>query len=173
MPEQLDRKPPSPKFPDPLSKEQGSRLAGHLVSPMFPWFFGTQLLCGAVAFLTSLAWWRTTTGKVRITLLALALVLTCFGWILEAQIHEMRGPRNNETDTVIALMVNAQKASPGEVQAALGRAEAARATFGMWHGVSMLINLLTILLVLPALALAGVLPSRTDTPVPQAPTASA
>lgn len=161
MPDELAKEPPTAKFPDPLRKEQGSRLAGFVISPMFPWFFGVQLLCGAVAFFTSLAWWRTTTGKVRITLLALALALVCFGWILESQISELRKPRNNETDTVINLMSLGAKASIPELQAAVGRAEAARATFGMWHGVSMLANLLTLVLLLPALALAGVLPART------------
>jgi outer membrane protein assembly factor BamB len=48
--------PPSPKFPDPLRKEQGTRAAGHAISPLFDWYFIIQAVCAVVALVTALGW---------------------------------------------------------------------------------------------------------------------
>lgn len=54
-PPELEKAPPSQRFPDPLRKEQGSRIAGAAVGPMFPWYYGLQLACGVLALATALA----------------------------------------------------------------------------------------------------------------------
>jgi len=160
-PDVLTMKPPSEKFPTPLRREQGSLLAGDIVSPMFPWFFAAQFVCGVVAVLTAFAWWRTTTGKVRIVLLLLALALVCFGWIVEAKVSELRDERNRETIQLFNYITLNNKAQEPQ----LAVVNAARSNFGMWHGISMLANVLTLALVAPAMLLAGVLPG--DPPEPR------
>src|SRR5262245_15732611 len=56
VPPELDKPPPSASFPDPLRKEQGSRIAGAAVGPMFRPYYLLQVGCGVVALLTALAW---------------------------------------------------------------------------------------------------------------------
>jgi len=49
VPAELEKPPPSPKFPDPLRKEQGSRIAGAAVGPMFGPYYYLQFGCAFVA----------------------------------------------------------------------------------------------------------------------------
>lgn len=157
MPEHLKNKAPlSPRFPDPLSKEQGSLIAGEIVSPMFPWFFGTQVVCGVVALLTALAWRSSQAGQVRIVVAIVALSLAVAGWGLEVQVSELRKPRNEATH----LVLGAEKPTKPMIE----EAEARRAAFGMWHGISMLVNLMTLVLVVPLVGLCAALPATPTAP---------
>src|SRR6516164_5491862 len=56
VPPELEKSPPSARFPDPLRKEQGSRIAGAAVGPMFRPYYILQVACGELALLTALAW---------------------------------------------------------------------------------------------------------------------
>jgi glycerol-3-phosphate acyltransferase PlsY len=150
----FEKEHPGPQFPEPLRREQGSRLAGAVVTPQFPWYFGIQAGCAIVASVTALAWASRPGGRVhrlRALVLVLALGTVALGGWLGSVVDDLRGPRNELSDKV--LTSNAP--STEDVQAAA----AARARFGMWHGISMLQNVVTLLLVAVALALAAWLPT--------------
>jgi acyl-phosphate glycerol 3-phosphate acyltransferase len=148
--------PPTPLFArsdDAINgpKEQGVRAAGHAITPMFHWYFVVQGVCGFIALATALPWARL--GGVhrwRLSLLLTALVLVIAGWPLEMRIDALRTPRNQATEEYLrapepALALNAMKA--------------ARAEFGIWHGVSVMVNLAVIACVFAATVLAGHLPA--------------
>jgi hypothetical protein len=136
-------------FPSPLAREQGSRAAGVAVSGIFPFFFALQTGCAAVALVTS---WGIG-GPVRKGLCIAGLVVVLSGWGIERLVHELRLPRNELTDRALA--------DPNP--SILTEARMARARFGMWHGVSLLVNFaaLGITLALVSLPLP---PNRTPTP---------
>ena len=139
-----------------VEKEQGSRAAGAAVSPMFSWYFGLQLGCAVVALLTALRFLSVEpTAKVhkaRLIVLILANLLMLAGLGLERKVSDLRGPRNDLTDKLL-------QAAP-DIPAQLYReAVEARQAFGMWHGISTLLNLGTIILVTIAMALAARLPA--------------
>src|SRR5205807_9190951 len=48
-PADLERPRPSERFPEPLRKEQGSRIAGVAVGALFPWYYGIQAAGAALA----------------------------------------------------------------------------------------------------------------------------
>ncbi len=148
---------PSEKFPHPLRLEQGSRVAGAAVGPLFGWYFGIQGVCGAVAAFTAVAWAfsypRQRGHKYRAIVLVVALASVGVGWWLERIVSEKRIPRNELTDACLL--------SPERSQAEVLHAEAARAEFGRWHGYSLMVNFLTLGLVTVAMAFAASLPTRT------------
>jgi acyl-phosphate glycerol 3-phosphate acyltransferase len=154
--ERYDKPRPSEKFPEPLRKEQGTRAAGAAVGPLFGWYFSIQTVCGLVAVMTALSWLRfgRRLHRIRAAVLVLALLTVAGGWALEAKVNQLIGPRDEKTDAVL------KQAQPSaeEIQAA----EQARASFWMWHGMSMLLNLATVLLVTLAMALAAFLPAPVE-----------
>jgi glycerol-3-phosphate acyltransferase PlsY len=151
--------PPSDKFPKPLTKEQGSRLAGAAVGPLFPWYFGIQTVCALVALMTALA--RVGRGgrvhRLRAGVLLAALIAVGVGWWLDHVVEGLRGPRYELTDAVLR--------SPHPLPADVAAAEEARATFLAWHSASLIDNLVALLLVTLALALAARLPEAGGEPV--------
>ena len=155
LPEQLKRDRPSASFPDPLRKEQGSRIFGAAVGPMFDWYFGIQLVCGILAVATAYAWYNATPGgmvhKVRFVVLAVALVTVGIGWWLDREVGERRDKRRDTSDAVLL--------NPQPTPEMIAAADAARADFGKWHGYSLIANFATILLVLVGMALAAQLPA--------------
>jgi acyl-phosphate glycerol 3-phosphate acyltransferase len=154
LPAAYDRAPPSDRFPDPLRLEQGSRAAGAAVAPLFPWFYGVQAGCGLLALVTALAWASTQRGRahtLRAAALALALAGVGVGWWLERKVDELRIPRNDLTDEVLL--------NPSPSADLIQRAVDARAAFGTWHGYSLIVNFLTLLLVAVGMALAARLPA--------------
>ena len=146
---------PGSGLPDPLRKEQGSRAFGAAVGPLFPWYFGTQAVCGFVAVATALAWSSARRGetvdRLRTIILALALLTVAGGWWLERVVHRLREDRERAMDAVLL--------SESPTREEVARAESARAEFGRWHGVSLLVNLTTLALVSLAMALAAGLPA--------------
>src|SRR5271166_1075927 len=68
------------QFPEPLRKEQGLRVAGYAVGPLFPVYFGIQAGSGMVALLTALAWvGRRGPSVHRLRAAVLAAALACVG----------------------------------------------------------------------------------------------
>ena len=158
LPPEYARTRPSEKFPDPLRKEQGIRAAGLAVGPLFGWYFSIQTVCGLVALATALGWSRSRfpqrLHRIRSLILFLALLTVAGGWGLEWKVNELRGPRNDRTDAVL----KASAPTPEEIKAA----EDARTTFGQWHGISVLLNFVTVALVAVAMGLAAQLPVRQE-----------
>lgn len=134
-------------------REQGTRAAGHAIGPMFVWYFGLQGACGFIALATALPFLKQPSGlhRWRVNLLIAAIVLVLAGWPLERHVSELRGPRNQSMETYLR--------DREDVANAQAMADA-RAAFGMWHGMSVLLNLATIVCVTAAMALAGNLECR-------------
>jgi hypothetical protein len=159
VPPELERPRPSERFPEPLRKEQGSRVAGVGVGAIFPWYHGIQAGCAGLALLAALAWLGAgsrTVETVRLVVLGLALVSVGAGWWLDQVVSQLREVRSQKSD---AVLFHGQT-SPEAIQAA----DEARAEFGRWHGYSLLANFASIALVTIAMALAAQLPAPTPLP---------
>jgi hypothetical protein len=140
-------------LPD-VREEQGSRLAGVAVSAIFPVYFALQAGCAAVAVLTALGLaWKQRGGlsTVRVVVCILGLAAVLAGWWLQRHVSALRLPRNEHTDAVL------QTSQPTAEQ--IQQARQARADFGMWHGISVLVNFATLGLALVATGLAAHLPA--------------
>jgi acyl-phosphate glycerol 3-phosphate acyltransferase len=125
-----------------LTKEQGTRLAGIAVSPMFPQYFALQGGCGLVALITAWGWTRAYPGRIhraRFVVIAVGLLLVLAGWPLVDKIETLRFARYSADEAV---------------------AVPARAAFGLWHTISLLLNLAAWVLAGAALALASRLPAN-------------
>jgi hypothetical protein len=142
---------PPEGFPTPLAREQGSRAAGVAVSGVFPFFFALQTACAVVALAT--AWMIG--GSWRKGLCVLGLLLVLSGWGIERWVHHLRFPRNELTDAALA------DPTPEKVI----QARSARAAFGMWHGISLLVNFAALGVTMGLAALP--LPERTRQSQPQ------
>jgi hypothetical protein len=152
---EFDQPSPGAGFPDPIRLEQGSRAAGLAVSRIFPIFYGMQVCCGIVAWLTALALARSGTGSAhgwRSWLCLLALLTALGGWLLERRVSDLRVPRNELTDRVLS----SSSPKPELVE----QAREARATFGRWHGYSLMQNFATLILVASVTVLVPALSDR-------------
>ncbi|MCS6866923.1 MAG: glycerol-3-phosphate 1-O-acyltransferase PlsY [Gemmataceae bacterium] len=115
-----------------------SALAGAAVGPVFPRYFAMQAVCGAIALLTALSWWKYAgLHRARVVVIALALATVAVGWPISEEVTRLRLERFHP-DTSIAT--------------------AAQAAFASWHLASLGLSLVTILLAGTALALAAKLP---------------
>jgi acyl phosphate:glycerol-3-phosphate acyltransferase len=144
---------PTPKFPEPLRKEQGSRIAGAAVGPMFLPYYLLQVVCGALGVVTALAWFgRGGVHRWRVLVLVLALAGAGAGWWLDWKVEGLREERAKTSDAVIlsAAPTSEQKAAADE----------ARTNFGIWHTYSLFANFGTLALVTVAMAMAAALPPR-------------
>lgn len=154
LPAELTKNRPSERFPEPLRKEQGSRIAGAAVGPMFAWYFGIQTVCALLALGTALAWWGSTgewIHKFRALVLLVALVTVGVSWWLDYVVNQLRDTRATTSDVVL----RSAAPSGAEIEAA----NLARAEFGTWHTYSLFANFATVLLVGIAMALAAQLPA--------------
>ncbi len=141
------------------AKEQGSRAAGYAVAPLFTWYFVIQGVCGFLALATALPWAKAGGAhRWRVSLLMVAVLLVLVGWPVERLVHDLHVPRNQTMERYL------------DGKATLEDMTTAKAAFGKWHGVSVLLNLATIVCVAGAMALAGNLPA---VPKPDAPPAPA
>jgi acyl-phosphate glycerol 3-phosphate acyltransferase len=110
-----------------------SAQAGNIVSPIFRPYFALQGVCGLIAVATAAAWAnRGRLHRIRFAVIALAVALVLAGWPLVGKVAELRIARETS--------------------------EAARAAFGRWHGISLSLNLATLILATAGLALAACLP---------------
>jgi acyl-phosphate glycerol 3-phosphate acyltransferase len=167
--------PPTPLFSrsdDAINgpQEQGVRAAGYAITPMFPWYFVVQGVCGLIAVATALPWAKL--GGVhrwRLSALLIALLLVVIGWPMERYIEAglpggsgkgLRDSRDRTTEEYLRAPEPAQ---------ALSAMRAARGEFGMWHGFSLMVNYAVIAFVLIGTALAAHLPAA---PIPAPPTRS-
>ncbi len=152
VPPDMDKAPPTPKFPDPLRKEQGSRIAGAAVGPMFFPYYILQIVCGALAVLTALAWaGRGGVHRWRAIVLILALAGAGVGWWLDVRVEGLRKVRSDASDVVIT--------SPDPTPEQRAAADEARANFGAWHTYSLFANFGTLALVTVAMGMAAALPA--------------
>src|SRR6516225_7050904 len=137
-------------------KEQGTRAAGFAVSPMFPWYFLIQAVSGFFALATALPLSRHGgIHRLRLSVLMFGLVLVLAGWPVERYISagipespSLRDMRNQTTEDYL------RDPNP----ATLAAMQSARGTFGMWHGISLTLNLAAIVCIGAATALAAHLP---------------
>ncbi len=138
-------------LPSAFTKENATQLAGLAVGPIFPWYFLLEGVCGVLAVATALAWLRSepqvTVHKLRFYLLAAALATVVLGWPIAQQVSAFRADRYSP-DPVVA--------------------EAAKVNFATWHVFSLALNLVTVALVMVALALAARLPTAPATPEKEA-----
>jgi acyl-phosphate glycerol 3-phosphate acyltransferase len=156
LPALYDQPPPSPRFPDPLRKEQGTRVAGAVVGPLFPVYFALQTVFGIVALVTAFGWigMPGSAGKLRAILLAVALGCVAGGWVLERKVSDLRVPRDEKTDQVLQNTL-----PPDAKQSQIAEAEAARRVFVQWHLASVLLNLVTVSFVTAGMGLVAWLPT--------------
>jgi acyl-phosphate glycerol 3-phosphate acyltransferase len=157
-------RPGDPRFSDSLAKqlgrEQGARIAGAVVGPLFPVYFALQAACAAVAFLTAFSWRgvRGAASSLRIAVLFTALVSVLTGWLTERKVNDLRGPRDEKTDVLLA------QSEPTDAQ--IADTEAARRVFLERHLTSVLLNLVTLGLVTVAMGLVAWLPSSLPNEAP-------
>jgi hypothetical protein len=117
-----------------------SALAGSAVGPVFPRYFAMQAMCGVVALITALSWWKQ--GCVhhwRVFVVAAALTTVAIGWPISDEVSRLR-PLRFSSDTSVA--------------------SAATTAFTEWHLVSLLLSFVTVCLAGVALALAAKLPNQ-------------
>ncbi len=136
-------------------KEQGTRAAGHVIGPLFLWYFAIQGACGFIALATALSWVKgdpdSRVHRWRVNLLLVGVAFVIAGWPLARHVNELREPRNRATEDFLEERTAVNKTAMQE----------ARAEFGRWHLASVLLNLATIVCVTGAMALAGNLGSST------------
>ena len=92
-------------FPNPLLKEQASRLAGVVVSPAFPIYFSIQVICGISAMIILAGNRRRnpsgTTGRAMLVCIGMGLLLALAGWAWEPKVEKERIERARLTDQVL------------------------------------------------------------------------
>jgi acyl-phosphate glycerol 3-phosphate acyltransferase len=152
----------NPRLAQPLRKEQGNRVAGEVVGPLFGPYFAILAGCVVLATLTALAWWSAPSRvhRLRVWVLLLALASIAGGWWMEQYVESLTVRRHETFDAVL------QSSPPGQEQ--IDQAAQARATFAAWHGYSMMLNLVTVVLVTLAMLLAAQLPARASEERPSA-----
>ncbi|HVL15592.1 MAG TPA: glycerol-3-phosphate 1-O-acyltransferase PlsY [Gemmata sp.] len=125
--------------PEERKAALASALAGSAVGPVFPRYFGMQAVCGLVALVTALAWWKCgKVHRVRVILIALGVLTVAAGWPVSNAVSELRLLR---------------------FDADAGVAAAAKAAFAPWHFASLGLSFVTVGLAGAALALAAWLPA--------------
>ena len=129
-------------------KEQGTRAAGYAIGPMFVWYFALQGVCGFIALATALPFAKLPSPihRWRVNLLIAALAFVLIGWPLEQYVSNLRLPRNQTTEAYLQDRLNETKTE---------MMKDARRDFLLWHSASSVVNLLTIVCVTAAMAMAG------------------
>jgi acyl phosphate:glycerol-3-phosphate acyltransferase len=118
-------------------------LAGSAVGPVFPRYFAMQAACGLIALVTALGWFaRGGVHRWRVYVLVVAVLTVAVGWPISEEVSRLRLLRFSSD---------------------AGAASAAKAAFGEWHLVSLLLSFVTVCLAGVALALASKLPNN-DSP---------
>jgi len=145
-----------------MPKDQGTRAAGFAISPLFAHYFLWQGVCGLFAAVTALSWPRAEPGRrvhqIRVLVLMLALVTVLVGWPIAHEVSNLRHSRDDAADRLLERL-NADPPNAQSLAEARAAADAARAEFAAWHTGSVLLNLVTIVMVTVAMALAAQLPA--------------
>ncbi|MCE9566752.1 MAG: glycerol-3-phosphate 1-O-acyltransferase PlsY [Planctomycetes bacterium] len=134
--------------PDEQKTALASALFGAAVGPVFPRYFGMQAVCGVIALITAMSWYKAPCAcaihRRRVHVIGLALLTVVIAFPLSNYVSELR-----------VLRFSTDKAT----------ADAATAAFAPWHFASLLLSLVTVCLAGFALSLAGRLPEEaTNTP---------
>ena len=154
-PAAFDKARPSERFPEPLAKEQGRRLFGVAVVPLFVWFYGIQSVCAVLALATAWAWReRGRLHRLRAQILLVCIVLVGVSWWLDWEVNRRRFVRSETSDAVLAALQTSSTA-PAEL---VTQADAARKDFDSWHSYSLWTNFAMLALVGVALGMAAHLP---------------
>ena len=128
--------------PTDFNKEMGTRLAGVAVGPLFDWYFPLQIICGFLAILSGLTFSQAEPSRRvhrwRNLILLLATATAVTSWLVAGHVAQLRLERYSADQTI---------------------AESAKAVFAYWHGISLLLNIITMGLVTVAMALATQLPN--------------
>jgi glycerol-3-phosphate acyltransferase PlsY len=121
-----------------------SALAGSVVGLVFPRYFAMQAVCGLLAMVTALSWWREKEDvhRWRVYLIGAGLLTVAIGWPISNRVSELR-PLRFSTDQVIAAK--------------------AKAEFVWWHFASLFLSFVSVCLAGIALALAARLPAGVPT----------
>lgn len=122
-------------------KRQGTRAAGEALEAVFARYFPFQVACGAVALLTALLWWSAPgmVNKARVMIIAVALILALVNLlVLAPRVSELRERRYSSDPQV---------------------ASQAEAEFGPAHTYSLVTDMVTLLCVASAMAMAAALPN--------------
>jgi hypothetical protein len=131
-----------PEAPEEQKKALASALAGSAVGPIFPLYFALQMGCAALALLTALSWWNG--GGIhrwRVIVIGIAAAGVLIGWPLSEYVSELRLARFSDDPLT---------------------AQAAQSAFGVWHGYSLFLSLITTVLAGVCLILAAWLPYETS-----------
>ncbi len=127
--------------PADQKKALASALAGSAVGPIFPKYFVWQAVCGIVALVTAATWFRAEPARSvhrwRVYLIGLAVLLVAVSWPISEHVSRLRVERFSVDGSL---------------------AGAAKAAFGPWHLVSLLLSFVTTCLAGVGLALAARLP---------------
>lgn len=128
-------------FREFYEKENGTRLAGATVSPMFPVYFMIQGVCGLIALITSLGFTRAEperrVHRWRFGVITAAVLTVVAGWPLNQHISSLRMKRYDPNPAVSA---------PADKE------------FRRWHTYALFLNFGTIGLVSVAMGMAAALP---------------
>jgi acyl-phosphate glycerol 3-phosphate acyltransferase len=127
---------------DEKRKDLSSALAGAAIGPLFPRYFALAGIGSWLAFVTACGW-RKEPGKSnrwRLRLTTIALLLVAISWPISLYVSELRVQRFD---------LNFEKA------------EVAKAAFGPWHFVSLLLSAITTTLAGVILAMSAALKERT------------
>jgi acyl phosphate:glycerol-3-phosphate acyltransferase len=130
--------------PAEKKKALANALAGSAVGPVFPRYFAMQAVCGVIALVTALSWWKL--GRVhrwRVILVAVGLATVAAGWPISEEVSRLRPLRFSDAKEV---------------------ASAADVAFANWHLASLALSLVTVCLAGVALALAAKLPNMVGVP---------
>jgi glycerol-3-phosphate acyltransferase PlsY len=156
----LDNPSFAPAFVESVRKEQGTRAAGAAIRPLFYWYFGIQSVCALLAAATALSWRRMSAGRVhsvRIRVLLTALATVALGcWLLRV-VEDKLDVRNQSFDAMVRHLPQRAEVTSAFVKD-LSAFLTARQEFGLWHLVSLGVNMVTVVLVTIAMAQAAYLP---------------
>ena len=138
VPEVLKQKVPE-GMPNPLEKEQASRLAGLVVTPIFKIYYPMQAWCAffVLMLLSGKVFVKDSrkAGKSSTILFFVAAIMILVNWILLGPTEKARLKRANSTDEyVLASTENKPK---------LETILADRKEFAKIHGISLIINLVS------------------------------
>jgi acyl phosphate:glycerol-3-phosphate acyltransferase len=132
-------------LPADFNKEMGTRLAGVAVGPLFDSYFPLQIVCGILAVITGLTFSQAEPNRrvhrLRNIILLLATITVVIGWLVADHVAVLRLDRYSSDEAV---------------------AQPAKAVFAYWHGVSLLLNMITMALVTVAMALTTKLPMKDE-----------
>ncbi|MFN6049669.1 MAG: glycerol-3-phosphate acyltransferase, partial [Planctomycetia bacterium] len=135
-PEVLKQKAPE-GLPEPLLKEQASRLAGLVVSPLFKIYYPLQVACASL-LLILLIGKKGSFGSLwavdkTIVIFVFSLALVVANWLLLGPTEKARLQRAKSTDAYILAPQENKPDVTGVIED--------RKAFGKLHGISLIMNL--------------------------------